>query len=494
MLRPWALNLIVRRDAETSVHQQIVHALIGEIRAGRLPAGSALPGSRKLADHLGVNRKTVVQAYDELTAQGWLTSDVTRATFVSADFPAMDQAPASGRGRTADFAAEPDFPLGKRASGLTYVAPPAGMLTFDDGAPDTRLAPVEHLARAYRRGLLEAVRGDRLGYGDPKGQIRLRRALATMLNLDRGLSCTTDNICLVRGSQMGIYLAARVLVRPGDTVVMEALSYPPAREAFLAAGAEIATVEVDSHGLKVDQLERLCRRKRVRAVYVTPHHHFPTTVSLRPERRLYLGILAEQFGFAVIEDDYDHEFQFDHRPMLPLASADRGRKVIYIGSMSKLLTPSLRVGYMHASTSVIERAAAEIMTIDRQGDPATEAAVAELMESGAIKRHTRHVLRRYAERRARLADLLRDRFGEAIDFTLSAGGLAIWAGFRPPLDMAAFAAAGRRMNVGITPGGAYSMTGEPVCAARLGFGSLNEDELAAAVDRLAGAYKALDAA
>ena len=484
MLRPWTPNIILRRDAEASVHQQIAHALIEEIRTGRLAPGSALPGSRALADQLQVNRKTVIQAYDELVAQGWLTAGTTRGTTVSADFPVMDQAPAGVRSRAEPVVAQPDFPLRKPAPDIAYQAPAEGMLSFDDGAPDTRLAPIEELARAYRRALLEAVRGNRLGYGDPRGSLRLRRAVATMLNLDRGLSCTVDNICLVRGSQMGIYLAARLLVRPGDVVVMEALSYPPAREAFRAAGAEIATVELDAQGLKVDQLERLCRTRRVRAVYITPHHQFPTTVVLRPDRRLYLTMLAEQFGFAVIEDDYDHEFQFDHRPMLPLASADRGHKVIYIGSMSKLLTPSLRVGYMHAGASVIERAAAEIMIIDRQGDPATEAAVAELMETGAIKRHTRHVLKQYAERRALLAALLKDRFDGDVDFTLSPGGLAIWVQFLGGVDAGRLAEAARRRGLALTPGGAFSMTGQPISAARMGFGSLAPAEIERAVDRL----------
>jgi GntR family transcriptional regulator/MocR family aminotransferase len=274
MLRPWTLNILLRRQSEAAVHQQIANALIEEIREGRLAPGSALPGSRALADHLKVNRKTVIQAYDELVAQGWLTAGTTRGTTVSADFPVVEQAPAGMRSRSVPVATQPDFPLGTRTPNVRYLGAAKGMLTFDDGAPDTRLAPVEELARAYRRALMDAVRGNRLGYGDPRGSIRLRKAVATMLHLDRGISCTVDNICLVRGSQMGIYLAARLLVRPGDVVVMEALSYPPAREAFLAAGAEIATVELDAQGLKVDQLERLCRTRRVRAVYITPHHQF----------------------------------------------------------------------------------------------------------------------------------------------------------------------------------------------------------------------------
>jgi GntR family transcriptional regulator / MocR family aminotransferase len=491
MLRPWMPNINIRRKKGASVHQQIVHALIEEIRTGRLPPGSALPGSRKFADQLKVNRKTVVHAYEELIAQGWLTADAMRATFVSGDFPVMDQAPVDARSRADRTVAQPDFPLHRHAPNLAFVAPTRGTLTFDDGLPDTRLAPIEALARGYRRALLEAAKDNHLGYGDPKGSLRLRQAVATMLHLDRGLNCTPDNICLVRGSQMGIYVAARVLVRPGDVVVLEALSYPPAREAFLAAGAEIATVGVDAQGLKLDELERLCRKRRVRAVYLTPHHHFPTTVTLRPERRLYLMLLAEQFGLALIEDDYDHEFQFDHRPMLPLASADRGHKVVYVGSMSKLLTPSLRMGYMHASTSVIDRAAAEIMILDRQGDPATEAAVAEFMETGALKRHIRHVLKCYSERRTVLAECLKATFGDEVDFTLSAGGLAIWVGFKNGINVSALAEAGRGRKVGVTPGTTFSMIGETVQAARMGFASLDPTEINRAVHRLAQARRDL---
>jgi GntR family transcriptional regulator/MocR family aminotransferase len=250
-------------------------------------------------------------------------------------------------------------------------------------------------------------------------------------------------------------------------------------------------VGVDAQGIKLDELERLCRKRKVRAVYVTPHHQFPTTVVLKPERRLYLTLLAEQFGLALIEDDYDHEFQFDHRPMLPLASDDKGHRVVYIGSMSKLLSPSLRIGYMHASTSVIERAAAQVMVIDRQGDPATEAAVAELMETGAIKRHTRHVLKCYAERRMVLANSLTDAFGEEVEFTLSAGGLAIWAMFKGRIDITALAEAALERKVGITPGSAFSITGQPVQAARMGFGSLTPTEIQKAVHRLALAKRDL---
>jgi GntR family transcriptional regulator/MocR family aminotransferase len=480
MLRPWALQIVLERGGTVPAYLQIAHGLIEAIRLGRLAPGSALPGTRELAARVGVNRKTVQQSYEELIAQGWLTTEEKRGTFVSSALPQVEATPVAAAPRQS----QAEFVLRRVAPDLPVTLAGPGMLMFDDGAPDTRLMPAELVARAYRRALLEGGRRNRLGYGDPRGILPLREAVAAMLRADRGLNCTADNICVTRGSQMGIFLAARLLAQPGDDVAIERLSYPPAREAFLAAGANILPVEMDEQGMNVDRLEALCRKHAVRAVYVTPHHQFPTTVVLPPERRIRLLAMAEQFGFAIVEDDYDHEFHFAYRPLLPLASAHGFGKLLYIGSLSKLLSPSLRVGYLVAAESVIARAAAEIMMIDRQGDPATEAAAAELMTSGALKSHARKVLRIYAERRECLAAALRRELGEAVDFTLPQGGLALWVNFASRIDLAALARAGQKHGVGITPGQASATNGGKTFGARLGFGSLNEAELQEAVRRL----------
>ena len=486
MLRPWHLRIVIRRDLRTAVYLQIAHALIEEIRRGRLEPGSALPGTRELAEGLDVNRKTIVQAYDELTAQGWVATDRTRGTFVSSELPAVNGNHADGRPppKQSRMPDKPDFRLVGTAPSLPLVVADGNALLFDDGAPDTREVPVVALARAYRSALTRAARRNRLGYGDPRGSLELREAVSTMLNVDRGLTTTPDNICLTRGSQMAIYLAARILAGPKDTVVVEELSYPPARESFRAAGAEVVAVGLDAQGMKIDELEEICRKKRVRAIYLTPHHQFPTTVSLKPDRRLRLLALAEQFGFAIVEDDYDHEFHFAHQPVLPLISADRWGKVVYIGSMSKLLTPSLRLGYLAAPKGFIDRAAAEIMTIDRQGDPATELAVADLIADGEIHRHTRKAMRLYAGRRLHMASLLTERFRDRIEFALPDGGLAIWARFVEKIDMEALSKAARTKGVQFLPAAAFTISGKPIRATRLGFASLNEAELDRATRRL----------
>ena len=485
MLRPWDFKIVIRRTSKAAVFLQIAHAIVDEIKRGRLAPGTALPGSRELAKSLDINRKTVIQAYAELEAQGWVTSEKTRGTFVSAHLPEIAQSAKESR-RGGRIPERPVFRLVGTAPNIPLILPEKNVLVFDDGAPDTRQIPADALARAYRNALLQRVGRGRLGYGDPRGTSELRTAISAMLNMDRGLTTTPDNICMTRGSQMAIYLAAHILAGPGDTVVMEELSYPPAREAFRFAGAEVAPVALDAQGMRVDELEKICRKKRVRAVYVTPHHQFPTTVLMKPDRRMRLLSLAAQFGFAIVEDDYDHEFHFVHQPMLPLASADTSGKVVYIGSLSKILSPSLRLGYLVGPRAFIDRAASEIMMIDRQGDPATEGAVSELIDSGELRRHTRKVMKLYGERREFFAGLLKTLFGSRIEFTLPDGGLAFWVTFKDT-DLDHLAAAAARHGVAVLPASAFITTPRSVHAARLGFASMDMVELKKATQRLRAA-------
>jgi GntR family transcriptional regulator/MocR family aminotransferase len=357
------------------------------------------------------------------------------------------------------------------------------MLAFNDGAPDIRHVPIDILARAYRDGLRSTLQRRRLGYGDPRGSEALRASIASMLSAERGLAVRADNLCLTRGSQMAIFVVAQALVQAGDTVAVEALTYPPAREAFRHAGAEIATVGVDAQGLIPDDLERICRRKRVRAVYVTPHHHFPTTVLMTPERRMRLMALASQFGFAIVEDDYDHDFHFAHQPMLPLAAFDGEGRVVYVGSLSKLLSPSLRIGYVCAPTDLIDRFADEVMMVDRQGDPAMEAAISEFIEAGELHRHTRKMMRLYSARRDHFAKLLDQAFGDRIEVSVPDGGLAFWVRFKD-VDLDRLLECAHQRRVHFQSPQPFASDGARVGALRLGFASLDLDELEGATSGL----------
>jgi GntR family transcriptional regulator/MocR family aminotransferase len=485
VLRPWKISLAERVDRRRSipVYQQIVQALIHDIQRGRLLPGTFLPSSRELAATLGVNRKTIVIAYDDLIAQGWLSSDGTRGTIVSNSLQELAPRPAP--------ILQPD--IGPEVSAPEFKIRPAAdplpgfiestPLTFDDGAPDARLFSPDVLSRAYRTALRQAVRSNLLGYGDPRGSPILRATIANMLMTHRGLVANADNICITRGSQMAIFLAARILVRPGETVLVEALSYAPAWQAFRAAGATVVGAKLDDNGLDVADVERLCRKHKVRALYLTPHHQFPTTVSLTPKRRLRLLDLASQFGFAIIEDDYDHEFHFEQQPLLPMASY-APRRTVYIGSMSKLLLPGLRIGYVAASPDVIRMMANETVIIDRQGNAPTELAVAELIESGELHRHSRKALQVYLKRRKTFTALLQKNFDGVIDFKAPDGGLAFWITFRDTAVLDAIESGVPRGASRFLPSRSFAIPPFDQRGLRLGYASLDTDEATEAVYRL----------
>jgi len=482
MLRPWQVSLGERVDSsrDTPIYMQIIQALIRDIERGRLPSGTYLPSSRELAQMVGVNRKTVVLAYEDLIAQGWLDSAGTRGTMVSAS---LRQPPDQYRDK-----AEP--PVSETAIHYRFAAPPkrplalpSGLgLKLDEGAPDGRLFPADLLARAYRAAIQRAARNNNFQYGDPRGSRALREGIATMLKSQRGLPVTSENICLTRGSQNGIFLAAQVLVRPGDTVIVEALTYEPAVAAFRALGANVVAVGLDEGGMDVEELERCCRRHAVRAVFVTPHHQFPTTVSLRPERRLRLLDLARQFGYAIIEDDYDHEFHFHSQPLLPLAGYGPGH-VVYLGSMSKLLLPALRIGYVAAPPPVIDAIAHRVSLTDGMGNTLTEDAAADLIESGELRRHTRKVRQVYARRRKSFAAEVDRTLGHVVDYRIPDGGLAFWLRF-PGTDLDRMEARAAKMGLRFAASRSFLTRDDAPRGLRIGFASLEPDEARTALDAL----------
>lgn len=465
-------------------------SVIREIERGRLKPGDRLPGTRALARTLGVHRNTVDAAYQELVLQGWLTAEASRGTFVARDLPDLG---------TQNWGARPAA-AARLASPLPQTRPAPPPMQFSDGAPDARLMPGLELARAFRRSLTGAELKSLPGYGDPRGAPSLRTALARYLSAERGLTAGADDILITRGSQMALFLAAAVL-NPGDAIAVEDPGYPLAWKAFRAAGARVVGAPVDAHGLDVERLEALLARDpTIRAVYVTPHHQFPTTVTLGAGRRLRLLEMARRHGLILIEDDYDHEYRFEGRPVLPLAAralnqgGDQDR-IIHIGSVSKLLSPVVRIGYATGAPDLIQTMTARREAIDRQGDLPLERALARLIDDGDLGRHARKARRIYEQRRDLLCAEFAARLGDAVAFDRPAGGLALWLRVNPDIDAAAWAAEAERSGLILTHGRQLQLEPGPkgspaVNAFRIGFASLDETELVRAVDRLKAAQPA----
>ena len=485
MRRDWPFYLDVDRHAPLPAFLQVARAIAAEIQRGRLKPGDRLPGSRRLADDVGLHRNTILAALAELSSEGWIESAAGRGTYVTATLPENRRRsrPVAERAsaiRHAGFALS-EVPAAYRPPLL-----PRGTLNLSNGAPDLRLVPARAIGRAYRRAL-GSRSADLLAYGDPEGHVVLREAVASMLASTRALPVNADEICITRGSQMALTLAARALVRPGDTVAVEATGYRPAWEAFRAAGATVVPVAVDQHGLNVDALTRLARRTPLRAVYVTPHHQYPTTVTLKAARRIALLALARTERMAIVEDDYDHEFHYDGRPVLPLASADHAGTVVYIGTLSKVLAPALRIGYIAAPRDLLQRIGAIRSLLDIQGDRPTEAAVAALIADGELQRHIARARRIYAARRHILAAALRRLFGTEVTFTVPSGGMALWVQFAAAIDMDAWSRRCVDHGVFWYSGRRYAFDGSQTACVRFSFAWLNERELPEAVKRMAAA-------
>lgn len=285
---------------------------------------------------------------------------------------------------------------------------------------------------------------------------------------------------------MALHLCARAVLRPGALVAVEALGYRPAWEALRLAGARLFPIPVDALGLDVRALAALCRRERISLAYVTPHHQYPTTVTLTAARRLELLTLAREQRFLVLEDDYDHEHHYEGRPVLPLASVDPG-VVLYVGTLSKVLAPGLRTGYLVAPPEVLERAARLRLYLDRQGDLAMEEAIAELIAEGELGRHVRRARRHYLERREALLDALEKHLDGALTFHPPAGGMALWARVRGRISAELWAERALRHGVLVQSGKRFRFDDENSPHFRIGFAPLGPADIRTAVERLARA-------
>ena len=375
-----------------------------------------------------------------------------------------------------------DFPVETTAFKYDRLfVPKTERLHFSEGLPDTRLAPVDMLIREYRRFGNYRFTARFLSYGPEQGSVNLRNELARFLNVTRGLTVAPPNILITKGAQMGMYLLSQLLLKKGDVVVVGEPGYVGASEVFRAAGAEICPVTVDADGMDIDEVEKLCLHKKIGMVYVIPHHHMPTAVTLCADRRQQLLALAKRYSFAILEDDYDFDFQYDTNPILPLASIDTCGNVIYIGSFSKTIAPAIRIGFMVAPVNLIEQATRLRRLIDRQGELLMEEAMANLLRNGDIDRHLKKANKIYHERRDRLSALLQKELAGRVEFCVPSGGFAIWTKF-VGMDVRDIAAAASRQGLSMSNGCDYwHSTTALENAVRLGFASMNEKEMTEAV-------------
>ena len=476
VLVPYRSFMQVDRAAATPVYLQVAHQLINAIQRGYLMDGHKLPGSRQLAKLLGLHRNTVVASYAELDAQGWIETYPSRGVFVRNGKREKARRLRSGDGiALAIYPVKTGFQF-KRWTALDnpFDHSPA-KFSLDDGLPDPRLSHVDYLSRLLHTNMRRKSNQAKLGFNNAMASEYYKENLANFLNLTRGLHIAKKNILITRSLELSIYLVAETLISPGDRVVVGELSYFATNMILQKAGAQILTVPLDDEGLDIDAIRQLCEHRPFRMLYITPHHHYPTTVMLSAQRRVELLELSAKYGFIILEDDYDYDFHYDGAALLPMASADTEGMVVYVGTFGKSMAPGFRSGFIVAPDQLIAEMDKLLGIMDRHGDALMESALGEMIVDGEIHRYLKKSVKEYLGRRDHLVRLLRDRLGGEVNFAAPTGGLAVWTMWPRGCNLMRFRAACARHDLYLPRYLLYQS--KEYSGIRIGFGSLTPEEL-----------------
>ncbi len=464
-------------DLALRIYRQLQDAILD----GRLRPGERLPSSRELAGRLKVARNTVCVAYERLIAEGFLVARVGAGTFVGAEPVAR----ATPRTAPTGHGVRPRPFWNSVAPGaFSAFSGPQPIYDFQVGRPDGGLFPLATWRRLVA-GELRASTVRAAGYGEPAGHAGLREAIARHIGVSRSVRARAEDVLVTQGAQQALDLVGRVLVGPGDCVAVEEPGYPPARSLFGCLGAQVVGIPVDDEGLDVSALPAAAR-----LVYVTPSHQFPLGTPMSLARRAALLEWASRHGAVIVEDDYDSEFRFCERPVEPLQSLDRNGRVVYVGTFSKTLLPTLRLGFLVAPASLQPALRAAKQLTDWHGDPVTQAALARFIDSGELPRHVRRATRVYAARHERVLTALRGDLADWLVPVPSAAGLHVCARLRPEVSVDLDAVLDRAREVGVVVESlaAYHVGDRPHAGLVLGYGAVRTERIAEGLRLLARCF------
>jgi GntR family transcriptional regulator/MocR family aminotransferase len=478
-------SLLIRLDARSAapLHEQIFEGVRSRILAGDLARGTQLPSSRQLAAELGVARTTVLQAFEALTAEGYIVTRAASSTRVAPELP--DDLDLDGRGGGAGRGVRPPrlSQVARRLRSVPAGAPrfPGAPRAFRPGAPALDLFPTAVWARTVARCHARASAA-LLDGSDPAGHPALRKAIAAHVSAARGVRCEPAQVFITGGTQLAFDEILRLVVDPGDTVWIENPGYLGARRAVFAAGGRPAAIPVDGDGL--DVAAGIARAPRARAVVLAPSHQYPLGVTLSLTRRMTLLRWAHRARAIVIEDDYDSEFRYRGRPLTALHGLDDGGCTVYVGTFSKTMFPGLRIGFLVAPPALVD-----VVAASRSTPPAAaldQAALAAFLADGHFARHVRRMRVVYRERSEALLDALAAECGGAHDPSPSETGMQLWARLRAGSDVAVRdAAAARGIEIGAL---SDYFVGRPRASGLVfGFGGVRPAALRTGAQRLAQA-------
>jgi GntR family transcriptional regulator/MocR family aminotransferase len=507
------MDLVAIDPASTlPLHRQVYEAIRSAILGGMLAPGERLPATRALAETLTLSRATVVEAYEQLRAEGYIHGRQGSGTYVVPDLPAGD---GSGPGLIEETRREkwdgriqdvptsagslPSSAAGEAGPALSRwgrwmaegdyanVMPPSGTMEFRSDFRPHRIAPDVFPWDAWRASVEDALATDRsrlLAYPPTAGHPDLRWAIAAHVNRYRGVECDPEQIVVVSGTQQGFNLLTELLLDQGDPVAVEDPGYPAARRALEARGLWVSRVRVDGDGMVVEELAAAGPQ---RLVHVTASHQDPTGATLSLARRLALLELAKQHGTVIVEDDYDSEFRYEGRPVESLKSLDRHDLVVYEGTFSKSVLSSLRLGFLILPRTMLRPFVAAKGLWDGGTPLLEQAALARFMQSGELEKHIRKMRRLYRARRDALVQALQARFGDRVLIGERHGGLNILVTLDVPLGEDEVIRRAAESGVGLRGAAAYYAVAPEKPTFLMGFAALPEEEIRQGVAGLSSA-------
>jgi len=485
---------LISTDKESAfpVFRQITDKLIDLVQQGFLKPGIYLPGTRQMADILHVNRKTIIKVYEEMLLENWVEAVSRKGYRVTLDLPITK--PRSFQPKTSYFLAKRETETLGRGKPQNFIGEQRlkySDILVDDGYPDSKLSPYKEMNRIYSDPTsITAMK--HLLPAKPEGGLKvLKAALSSMLNDSRGLNISENELIITRGGQMPLYIAIKLLIKPGDIAAVAEINEPGINEILEHSGASLLKLKMDQQGIDIAELEEILKTKKIKVLYLAPHNQYPTTIVMSPERRMGLIRLMNLYGFWVIENDMGYDFDFSNRPILPMASADHGGRLIYIGCFDRIISSSIRLGYLIACPEIIQMAAHFQGLIDQHGDVQMESMLGRMISSGDYNRHIIKAKKVYSERCELLCKLLETTFGNVVRFSKPTGGMAVWLIFRPGFPLEQFIAESAVKGLFLQGTRFSSVPGAFANCLRFGFASLNQKEIQRAVEIMTEVSKRL---
>jgi GntR family transcriptional regulator / MocR family aminotransferase len=452
---------------------------------GQMRHGQRVPSTRSLAAELAISRIPVLQAYEQLLAEGYFETFKGAGTCVAGSIP-EDTLNSSAARRLPREISQPPGPRRMSRRGLALMHAPAQFWLNVSGAFRLSLPALDHFpiavwSKLVARHSRRPPRGI-MAYGDSMGYLPFREAIAEYLGASRGVRCEPSQILVTTGSQLALQLTAQVLLDPNDRVWMEEPGYPGARQAFLTAGAHLLPARVDDEGIDVAEIVR--RDRSARAIYVTPSHQYPLGTTMSATRRMLLLAWAVRSGAWIVEDDYDSEYRFGSRPIAALQGLDSDARVIYIGTFSKVMFPALRLGYLVIPKDLVPAFAAARDAADIFSSTLYQAVMTEFIREGHFARHIRRMRMLYRERRAALVHAIATHIGDRLEVIGAEAGMHLATLLPPGMDDVALSH--KAMEKGVSAMPLSSVYSKPPARGGLvlGYGGANTHQIQEGIRRL----------